>query len=347
MVSSSVPPAAPVLDPRPILDMNYAFARTAMLVAAVRLGIFTHLADRQLTPAELATLAQTLPDPTQRLLDGLRTLGLVEQEGETYKLTPVTNHFLVEGKASYLGGDTLAMLDYLPAWLNLDQTIRTNQPYRDLGRVADAEEFFAPRVRDLFPLVYPIATRMVAALALEKSATALQVLDVGAGSAAWSVAFAQQYPNAQVTAIDLPAVVAEGQQQTAALNLSDRYTWIAADVTTLSLSPATYHLVIVAHLCRFIGEERSRDLLKKLYQSMQPGGTLVIADTLLLDDRSGPPFALTLDLSMLVNTSEGRTFTFQECSLWLHDCGFQDVCRLDVAGPSPLIVAKKGEGSEA
>lgn len=343
MIPSSFSPVVPDIDPKAILDMNYAFARTAMLVAAVRLHIFTFLSDRELTPAALAAIAKTEPAPTERLLNGLRILGLVEREGDVYRLTPVANLFLVEGKPTYLGGDTLAMLDYLPAWLELDHTVRTNQPYRDLSQAAGAEAFFAPRVRDLFPLVYPIAKRMVTTLALAEQG-AIQVLDVGAGSAAWSAAVAQQYPEALVTAIDLPAVVAQGRQQIADLGLSDRYTWVEADIMTLSLVPDAYSLVILAHVCRFIGEQQSRELLKKLYHCLRPGGTLVVADTLLFDDRSGPAFALTLDLSMLVNTSQGRIFTFHEFSMWLQDSGFQEVNRLDVAGPSPLIVARKGAG---
>ena len=58
MIPSSYSPVEPDIDSRPILDMNYAFARTAMLVAAVRLHIFTFLSDRELTPAALAAIAQ-------------------------------------------------------------------------------------------------------------------------------------------------------------------------------------------------------------------------------------------------------------------------------------------------
>ena len=58
MIPSSCSPVVPDIDLRPILDMNYAFARTAMLVAAVRLHIFTFLSDRELTPAALAAIAQ-------------------------------------------------------------------------------------------------------------------------------------------------------------------------------------------------------------------------------------------------------------------------------------------------
>ena len=58
MIPSSCSPVVPDIDPGPILDMNYAFARTATLVAAVRLHIFTFLSDRELTPAALAAIAQ-------------------------------------------------------------------------------------------------------------------------------------------------------------------------------------------------------------------------------------------------------------------------------------------------
>ena len=142
MTPSSLSPAVPGINPGPILDMNYAFARTAMLVAAVRLHIFTLLSERELTSAALAAVAKTEPGPTERLLNGLRNLGLVEREGDVYRLTPIANHFLVEGRPSYLGGDTLAMLDYLPAWFQLDHTVRTDQPYRDLSQATGAEVFF-------------------------------------------------------------------------------------------------------------------------------------------------------------------------------------------------------------
>jgi ubiquinone/menaquinone biosynthesis C-methylase UbiE len=343
MNRASQPSCIPTINPKPILDMNYAFAQTAMLMAAVRLHIFTYLASDPLTATALATLVKAEPDAITRLLEGLRILGLIEREGDIYRLMPVANHFLVEGKSNYLGGDTLAMEDYIPAWLQLDHTLLSGQPYRDLGNPATAEAFFAPRVRDLFSMMYPIATRLVTALNLRERNASLQILDVGAGSAAWSAAFAQHYSQAQVTAIDLPAVVAQGRQQVADLGLSDRYRWLEADMLNVSLPSAAYDLIIVAHVCRFMGEERSRALFHKLFQSLRSDGTLIIADILLSDDRSGPPFAVALNLSMLVNTRHGHIFTFQDFSTWLSDSGFQEVQALNVAAPSPVIVARKGE----
>ena len=51
------------LTPRAILDMTYAFVRTAILVASVHLHLFTHLANQALTPVELAACTNTVPEP--------------------------------------------------------------------------------------------------------------------------------------------------------------------------------------------------------------------------------------------------------------------------------------------
>jgi len=44
---------------------------------------------------------------------------------------------------------------------------------------------------------------------------------------------------------------------------------------------------------------------------------------------------------MLVNTKEGDTYSFEEISTWLTDCGFRNVRTLEARGPSPLILADK------
>lgn len=330
------------LLPQTILDMNYAFARTATLVASVRLHVFTYLAGKALTPAELAVYTETQPEPTERLLKGLEALGMVQKVDEAYGLTPLAEHFLVEGKPSYLGGDTLAMVDYVPAWFGLDQTLRSATPYRDLGEATTAEAFFAPRVADLFPLIFPIASRIAKEFVLTQlQQPAAQILDVGAGSAPWSAAFALHYPQVPITALDLPAVVAQGRQQIATLGLTDRYTWIEADMESFTFPALSYDLIICGHICRFISDERTQALFSKLAQSLRPGGTLLVADVFFSEDRKGPPPAVTLDLSMLVNSAHGRIRTVSEISTWLAASGLQHIQRLHVAGPFPAVIAQK------
>lgn len=328
------------LSPYRVLEMNYGFSHTALLVAAVRLRLFSHLDATPRTAQALAALVGTEVDPTARLLRGLEGLGLVTHADLVYQLTPLAGHFLVEGKPTYLGGDTLAMLDYLPAWLGLDQTARTSVPYRDLGDAATAEAFFAPRVRDLFPLVHPVAQRTFAALDREDiRAAERHLLDVGAGSAPWSIAFAELYAGARITAIDLPAVAEAGRGLVAERGLNERFIWMAGNIEEVPLTSQEYDIIVVGHLLRFFSDARSQALLQKLSLALHPGGMLLIADVFLADNGQGPPAAITLDLSMLVNSAGGRIRTCQEVAHWMKGCGLSAVERLQGAGPFPILVA--------
>jgi hypothetical protein len=129
------------------------------------------------------------------------------------------------------------------------------------------------------------------------------------------------------------------------MGLSERYTWVAANMMTVTLPESAYDLVILAHVCRFIGERATRDLFAKLHGTLRPGGVIVVADTFLNEDQSGPAFAITLDLSMLVNTANGRALSTRECMTWLYDSGYHHARCLDVAGPAPVLVARKGEST--
>jgi ubiquinone/menaquinone biosynthesis C-methylase UbiE len=152
-----------------------------------------------------------------------------------------------------------------------------------------------------------------------------------------------RYPSAHVTAVDLPAVVEQGRQRIDTLGLGGRYTWLAADMETIEIAPDQYDLAIVAHVCRFISDQRTQSLLSRLAGSLRPGGTLIIADIFYNNDRTGPPSAITLDLSMLVNTAQGRIRTCAEVSDWLNDYGLRKIHYLHAAGPFPVIIARKEE----
>ena len=70
-------------------------------------------------------------------------------------------------------------------------------------------------------------------------------------------------------------------------------------------------------------------------------GTIAIAEFVPNDERTGPPSALIFAVNMLVNTTEGGTYTFAEISKWLREAGFKNPRQLSAGGPSPLILATK------
>jgi hypothetical protein len=46
-------------------------------------------------------------------------------------------------------------------------------------------------------------------------------------------------------------------------------------------------------------------------------------------------------VNMLVNTTNGNTWSFEEIGAWLEEAGFTNPRLLESPGPSPLILATK------
>src|SRR5688572_28297417 len=94
---------AATLDPTPILQMLQANQTTAVLKAAIDLGVFRALAEG---PRDASSVADAIACParsTGMLLDALAIVGLVTREGQRYALSPLARGFLVPGGPTYLG----------------------------------------------------------------------------------------------------------------------------------------------------------------------------------------------------------------------------------------------------
>jgi hypothetical protein len=73
---------------------------------------------------------------------------------------------------------------------------------------------------------------------------------------------------------------------------------------------------------------------------VKPGGTLVVNDFVLNDDRTGHPFALMFASQMLVVTKNGFTYTQADFRSWLSDAGFTSVEIVPTPTPATIVFAK-------
>lgn len=104
----------------------------------------------------------------------------------------------------------------------------------------------------------------------------------------------------------------------------------------MNLSKATFTIYSLSE-----GALRGKQLISRVYQALEPGGIIAIAEFLVHQDRTGPINGLVFAVNMLVNTAEGDTWSFEEIAVWLSEAGFRDARLLPSPGPSPLILARK------
>src|SRR5688572_22418860 len=267
-------------------------------------------------------------------------LGYLTKRGRQYGLTPLSDTFLVRTRPSYLGAIVEESRITLPGWMQLTDVIRSGRPVMGVD-TDEGREVFPRLVRAIFPMTYNVARALVDALPAAKLKKVERVLDVAAGSAAWSLPFAQALPNARVTVVDYPEVTGVAREYTQRFGVADRYEYIEGNLRELDLGEKEYDLVILGHIIHSEGETWGKTLLQKSYRALKPGATLVIAEMIPNDTRTGPVFPLLFGLNMILHTNEGDVFTMSQYRQWLKQAGFKNIKTLEVPGPSPLILATR------
>src|ERR1700722_20794848 len=98
--------------------------------------------------------------------------------------------------------------------------------------------------------------------------------------------------------------------------LMDSFTFVSRDLQSADFGSG-HNVATLGHILHSEGEARSRNLLRKTFEALAPGGTIAIAEFLVNEDRTGPVGSLFFATNMLVNTDEGDTFSFEEIREWL------------------------------
>lgn len=329
------------LTPERIMQFAWGYAPTLAIEAAVRHGIFDLLDKRPLTAAQIANRTGTSLRGVNAIVDLLVSLHLLQRKGKRLALTPESAAFLVSTKPAFYGTFFRHISDQLlPNWLQLTEIVRTGRPAAKVNSNKEGAAFFANFVESLFPLSFPAATALGRHLGIAKSRAPITVLDIGAGSGVWGIAIAKESPHVSIHAVDWPQVLNVTRRVARKHGLEKRLTTAAGDFFETDFGKG-HRLATIGHILHSEGRDRSRRLLKKVFDALAPGGTVAIQEFVPNDDRSGPPNALIFAVNMLVNTEAGDTFTFNEMSRWLRQAGFRNARLLDVPSVSPLVLADK------
>lgn len=330
------------IAPAPIQEIMWGFARSRILVTAVELSVFTHIANGRRTIKRIAAATRCRPRGISMLLNALAGLKLLRKDrSNRFALTPLSAKFLVTGRPGYLGAMVEHTKQLNQSWEHLTSAVRTGKPPRAGGDKHDAEKFFAQLVRALFNLNYAAAHYAAGYLKQHKKSIS-SILDIAAGSGVWSIAFAQEFRSATVTALDFPAVLKVARAYAGKFGVGHRFKYLSGDLRRLDFGKQQHDLIILGHICHSEGRANTIRLLRKSYAALRKDGQVLIADFLPNNRRTGPVMPLMFALNMLLNTTEGDVFSVAEYQKWLRAAGFKKIELLRSApAPSPLILAAK------
>jgi len=206
----------PPLNPSSILQTAFGFWNSKVLLTAVEFGVFTKLAGRRLTGAELGAELQLHPRAIADFFDALVAMKFLDREGDgpqaKYFNTPEGDLFLDAASPRYVGG-ILIMLNarLFQFWNDLPEALRTGRPQNEIkhGQKGMFEVLYSdlPRLEQFMGAMTGLSRANFEAFAEKFDFSKFQTLcDVGGATGLLSTEAAKRHRHLQCTSFDLPEV---------------------------------------------------------------------------------------------------------------------------------------------
>jgi C-methyltransferase len=175
-------------------------------------------------------------------------------------------------------------------------------------------------VRNLFALGYSEAQAIADHLGWAPGKpTALQLLDVGCGSAVYGLVALTRLPHARLTAQDWPAVLPVAQEFATQLGVAERMQTLSGDLRTVEFG-GPYDAVFLGHILHNYPEAICREILEKCLRVLAPGGCVIIIEFLAEPGKPESTFSWLFS-AMIHGTRGGRSFSAAELCQMLTACG--------------------------
>lgn len=335
---------APLTDPTPLYRERDELYATDMLIAALNgLDLFTHLAARPASVAELAAHYGHAARATDVMTTLFVAMALLRRDGDRLALTDLAREHLVQGCPWFLGPYFPKVADRAVA-RELLEVLRTGQPAKFAGRRNEAdwhrametesvaEEFTAAMDCRGLVLAKALATRL-------DLSPSRRLLDIAGGSGVYACSLAAHAPHLEAAVLEKPPVDRIAARAIAARGLSSRVRVVAGDMLAAPL-PEGYDTHLFSNVLHDWDVPVVQQLLRASRQALPAGGRIIVHDAFLDASKSGP-YPVAAYSVLLMHVTQGRCYSVAEMGEWLRDAGFEPPIPVPGAGGRSALVARR------
>ncbi len=318
-----------------IQRMAEGFRASRILLSAMDLEVFTILGQDVMTSEDLACRTGADIRATDRLLNALTVLGLLEKTLAGFRNTPASARYLSSESEDFLGG-LGHQSNLFKRWATLTDAVKAG------GRVMD-HTLRSPEETDSFIAAMHSrarknADKLVSLLDLEGVE---RLLDVGGGSGMYSMACCKARPGLKAVVFDVPEVTPLTRKYVALEGFGDCVSTRDGDYNTDNRGGNEFALVLCSAIIHINSPEENASLIERSAEALRPGGQLVIQDFIMEPDRLCPPYGAIFALNMLVNTLGGDTYTEDEIKGWMEQAGLKNFQRVGSGPGTTMLIGRK------
>ena len=337
------------VSPEKIMQIGMGFWASKTLLTAVNMSLFTRLSNNPMSGNEIRKALGLKKRSLYDFLDTLVALGFLNRTGlkksAIYNNAIDTDLFLDKNKLSYIGGILEMSNNRLyPFWGDLEECLKTGKPQNE-NKNGD---------RPLFEAIYEDPTRLrefLHAMGGAQMGNFIMlaetfdfsnyntVCDIGGSGANLSIHLARHHHHLTCSSFDLPPVTPVANENINHLGLSDRVTAVSGDFFVDDFPKAD--VITMGNILHDWGTNDKLMLIKKAYNALPKGGSLIVIENIIDNERNKNAFGLMMSLNMAIETDEGFDFTASDFDNWAKQVGFENTRLMPLTGPSSAVIAVK------
>jgi predicted O-methyltransferase YrrM len=319
------------------------YAADLMTAAIVHLDFFTWLAEH---PSDIDAICSGLdlaPRPADVLLTLCAANGLVASTNGVYAVTPLAREHLVAGSPFYLAPYYASLKDR-PVVTDFLRVLRSGKPAH-WGAVADGQDWHAAMEDDTFARSFTAAMDCRGLFLAQALSSQLdlsgrrKLLDIGGGSGIYACVLAAHHPGLQAVVFDQAPV-----DRIAARLIAERECEKQVHVLAGSFFndpwPDDCDVHLFSNVLHDWGFAEVRQLLAASYAALPAGGLVVIHESFINADKTGP-LPVAEYSTILMHSTRGKCYATSEYEPILLEAGFADVAYADTVADRGFMTARK------
>jgi len=341
----------PVTDPVSVLRYRDGLYAVDLLTAAIcEFDFFSVHADKPGTLDDICERFGFACRPADVMLTLFVANAYLERDADgVYHNTQTANEHLVAGSPWFMGAYYASLQDR-PVVADFVQVLKSGKP-AVWGSFEDQEDDWHDAMHDEeFAQSFTAAMNCRGLYLGKKLADALagelngreRVLDIGGGSGIYACCLVANHPQLKATVMEQAPIDQIARDQIEECELGDSIDVETGDMFDRGAWPEDCDVHLFSNVMHDWDVSEIEKLLEHSYQSLPSGGLVVVHETFLNEDKSGP-LPVAEYSCILMHSTQGRCYSTAEMKSYLEQAGFEGARSFDTAGDRGVVLAMKGK----
>ncbi len=302
------------------------YAVDLLTAAVVHLDFFTWLAKNPSTATAICSYFVIASRPTDVMLTLFTANGFIASRGGVFHVTELGKEHLTLDSPWNLAPYYASLKDR-PVTKDFLAVLKADKP-ANWGSARDALDWHKAMETEAFANSFTAAMDCRGLYLGQALATRLdlrkrtRLLDLGGGSGIYACSLVAHHPHLRATVFDQRPVDRIAAKLIAQRGFADRIEVRAGDMFNDPL-PCDCDVHLYSNVLHDWGVPEVRRLLAASFNSLKPGGVLIIHDAFINADKTGP-LPVAAYSALLMHSTQGKCYSTAEYEDYLEEAGFRD-----------------------